>query len=386
MKKFVFVLMFATSISSFAGEMRVRTCRSSLLNLIYQSKYKVPDKLEINEMTFNFSPGNVMGDVELKKVPLPLLKDAAAIFRRDGLARQAFKQFNDVKVIKNGPDKDFMNLLKPNIKYTYVIDDEKIRFAIQGPGIIRDYASKHALMRDQSKPLRLAGEMWKDDKGVLHIDGASGTFRPTNTDVERGKKYLKKIGVSKIETHPFMVPAVAGVEGLEPLRTSHYGYSFLLSRTNKVVVFAFSASKNNAPETQAKRIKSLDGKEVILADKNGKKTTYRFARVYSESDKRVIRDTDSFEILRNSGRKISSTEIKPQMEERFTSTEFMAYPVRNGKVDEANPAMKITLNEMNYSALNPKKKSENVDYYDYVVHGNKGTSQQLLSKLGISQD
>lgn len=195
--------------SASAGETVTKTCRSSLANLLHQYESKSKESLDIIEFRHNIDTKKIFGDGTLKISPVPLMKEIFGIYRRAPIAKGARSLFSDVKFIGDIKGEEFTKLLKPNTYYTYVIDDQKIVFAHTRPGTMRDFGSKHAILRDQSHDLHLAGEFYVDEKGIFHFDGASGTFQPPNSVTEKGLVFFRdEMGVKNAQVHLFEPPVV----------------------------------------------------------------------------------------------------------------------------------------------------------------------------------
>lgn len=98
------------------------------------------------------------------------------------------------------PDKDR--------KYNIVITGEQVlgeQLEVQN-GLIDWVLSKHVLISGYSEDVRFAGEAWllHTEKGpVLHLNNNSGTYMPSNEQLEKAAEYLRKVlpGV-QVVTHP----------------------------------------------------------------------------------------------------------------------------------------------------------------------------------------
>jgi hypothetical protein len=53
--------------------------------------------------------------------------------------------------------------------------------------------SKHVLMSGYDPAVGFAGELWKDADGIIHVSGNSGTYRPTNEDVQAAVAFLQAV-------------------------------------------------------------------------------------------------------------------------------------------------------------------------------------------------
>jgi hypothetical protein len=60
-------------------------------------------------------------------------------------------------------------------------------------GMVADWVlSKHVLMADYSPIVRFAGEIWKSPDGVIYVSGNSGTYRPTDEQVDAVVAFLRE--------------------------------------------------------------------------------------------------------------------------------------------------------------------------------------------------
>ncbi len=199
-----FLLILLASSYSDAGEVQQNRCRSSLLNLLHQFESRGARRLEIVEFHHGVNTREIFGSDSLRIASVPMLSNIFGIYRRPVVARAARGTFSDTLSLGDVPNSEFTRLLRPNTHYTYVIDDAKIVFAETRPGIMRNLASKHAILRDQTRDLHLAGEFYIDERGVFHFDGASGTFQPPNEVTQRGLTFFRDhLGISNAQVHLF---------------------------------------------------------------------------------------------------------------------------------------------------------------------------------------
>jgi hypothetical protein len=80
-------------------------------------------------------------------------------------------------------------------KYNLVITNRKIIVARTTVGVkIVDWVlSKHVLASGYDPDVLFAGELWKDVNGVIHINGNSGTYRPSDDDVLAVGRYMQAV-------------------------------------------------------------------------------------------------------------------------------------------------------------------------------------------------
>jgi hypothetical protein len=79
--------------------------------------------------------------------------------------------------------------------YNLVLTDEHIiiaRISIRAR-IIDWILSKHVLMSGYHPAVRFAGEIWKDEHGVIHINRNSGTYQPTLEQLQSAAAFLRAV-------------------------------------------------------------------------------------------------------------------------------------------------------------------------------------------------
>lgn len=333
-------LSFLFLCSAWADEAKVYRCKSTLFTLLHQYESKSKESLEIFEFKHGKNTREIFDDHSLKMVNVSLTKEIFGVYRRPAIARGARGMFSDVRVIGDVADEDFVKLLKPNTYYTYVLDDEKIVFAPTRPGTMRDFASKHAILRDQSKDLRLAGEMWVDKKGVFHFDGSSGTFMPPNKQTEKGLKFFKdELGIKNAEVHLFD-PKTFQAPGPFP------DQPLPAPVPKKPLTFPVPAVKFSAAPKLVAQI--VDGQKIRLHDEKGNDVEYMMIKEDSSTTKELILNKTDLALHRTNekDRTIASAsklaENSQGIEERKTE-QFVAYPVVNGKVMKEKPGFSVSV-------------------------------------------
>ncbi len=82
----------------------------------------------------------------------------------------------------------------PN-KYNLVITDESISVArISVRAKVVDWIlAKHVLMSGYHPRVRFAGEIWKDQEGVIHLNRNSGTYQPSEEQLQAAAAFLRAI-------------------------------------------------------------------------------------------------------------------------------------------------------------------------------------------------
>ncbi len=79
--------------------------------------------------------------------------------------------------------------------YNLVLTDEHIiiaRISIR-VRIIDWILSKHVLMSGYHPAVLFAGEIWKDEHGVIHINRNSGTYQPSVEQLEKAAAFLRVV-------------------------------------------------------------------------------------------------------------------------------------------------------------------------------------------------
>ncbi len=288
--------------SSWAGEVVQKTCRSSLVNLLHQHESKSSESLDMLEFYHHVDTRKVFDTENLKISPVPLMREIFGIYRRPLVARGARSLFNDVKLVGNLEGQNLVSLLRPNIFYTYVVDEEKIVFAQTRPGRMRDYGSKHAILRDQFKELHLAGEFYVDEKGIFHFDGASGTFQTPNAVTQKGLTFFRdELGITNAQVHLFTPPGPTHQIKKEiPPRGTSQQVQVLTSVVGR-------------------ELASLGGKMMILeGDTGSKRVKYEFKLAGSHVTREFIYDTNELDLhkknsqLRSSSALLDETKEAPQ--------------------------------------------------------------------------
>lgn len=332
----VFILLLLTC-SQFASaeELVNKKCQFTLMNMLYQYESKTKDRLEMFEFKVGKEATRDFGETDLKLQPIPFSKDIVAIYRRAPIARKVRSTFSENKVIANIPTKDFTKALKPNTSYTYVVTDDSIVFAQDKPLIMRNLGSKHALLRDQKKKLKLAGEFHVDENGVFHFDGNSGTFKPTKDDVDRGLTFFRdRMGIKNVEAHYYTPPSPAPTLESRPVNTDYQkirklksALGFFRQKIPKRVTFV--------------EMQKLNGQVVTIDGPGKEKEQYRIQCVNSSVD--MTRN------LSEKDRKIASLRIDK-------SIEYIAIPV--GKNEK--PAFSVTLMSSQLSHAQQGQNSEDL--------------------------
>ena len=388
---------------SYAGEAYKKKCAMGLFNALHKLESKSNEPLDIIEFKHGLNVSQSLGDQKLKLAPVPLTREIAGIYRRSAVARTAQKAFSDVSFIGPVENSQFPQLLKPNTYYTYVLDDEKIRFAQTRPGKMRDYGSKHAILRDQKKDLRLAGEFWIDENGKFHFDGASGTFQPTNEQVEKGITFFRgQMGIKDAEAHYFTPPAP------KPVEPKNSSPSFSRpALTASVVVSGAKLIANDKSSLQ--EVENLQNNLLAIKDENGKEIKFKVIKqnqvinedlYYDSSDLALTKKkaelkvsssypdqarkpastlNDSDDSVRLARKYADGKKIAPVVSQKDESTQFLLIPVEGN-----SPAYRLSTSEITVKGLGAKASAgENKKFETTIEEVSPGKEQDLIQ---ISQE
>ena len=110
-------------------------------------------------------------------------------YRAASKINSSFVRLGDVQRRK------FLQLLKPGIRYTYVIQGRTLRIA----EILNDLDpyvkfSKHIILADFSDAVTYAGELWRDPRSSKRIilDNNSGTYKPSEKTTQKIARLFEK--------------------------------------------------------------------------------------------------------------------------------------------------------------------------------------------------
>ena len=381
-----------------AGEAYKKKCAMGLLNALHKLESKLDEPLDIIEFKHGQDVAKILGDQKLKLGPVPLSREIAGIYRRSAVARTAQKAFSDVSFIGHIDNSKFPELLKPNTYYTYVLDDEKIRFAQTRPGKMRDYGSKHAILRDQKKDLRLAGEFWVDENGKFHFDGASGTFQPTNEQVKKGIAFFQdQMGIKDPQVHYFYPPAPKPVEPKN--------YIPEISKpalTASVVVSGAKLIANDKSNLQ--QVETLQNNLLAIKDENGKEIKYKVIKQNQVINEELYYDSSDLALTKkNAELKVSSSypdtarkpasklndsdnsvrlarqyadgkKIAPVVSQKDESTQYLLIPVSGD-----SPSYRLSTSEITTKGLGAKASAgQNKKFETTIEEVTPGKEQNLI--------
>jgi hypothetical protein len=348
------------------------------MNLLHQYESKTKENLDIIEFRHNIDTKKIFGEGSLKISPVPLMREIFGIYRRPLIARGTRSLFSDVKFIGDIPNKEFVSLLKPNTYYTYAIDDEKITFAVTRPGKMRDFGSKHAILRDQSHELHLAGEFYVDEKGVFHFDGASGTFQPPNTVTQKGLTFFRdEMGIENSQVHLFEPPPA-------PVKAPASQPKYRIPNYPGVRAVAF---------VNAHSYRNLEGKTIELKDEKGNLKPFKLELAESSVTKELIYDTKDFKLLKTNSelratRELAGTSSAESLARIKTGGDKLVQVAREERTTKVftTPERKffIQVDEVKMVGMDGKVKNKNATHYEYRVTGTDQSIAEIKKKLELS--
>lgn len=375
-----------------AADLRGLRCKNSLINYLHRLESGSNEPLEIFEFRHHKKLSSTFGDQSLKISPVPLMREVFGIYRRPLIAKGAKSLFIETRFVSNLSDAEFIKTLKPNTFYTYILDDEKITFAHTRPGKMRDYASKHAILRDQKKDVRLAGEFWVDEKGVFNFDGASGTFQPTNNETARGLEFFRDhLGIKNAKVHYFDPTLITQKEIVPPIIPN-----ISLSKVGNKIL-STTVRYSTAEKAVAYQIEYSDGKMITLENEKGKKVQYKIVKQQMNTRSETLYDSDDLSLHKQNSELWSSSlvdesrqavrmarkmgigmkDIHPQLMEEQNYTTYFAYPVIAGKVDETDAVFQINVNKINYVGLSDKLNGKRATSFEIRVEAH----ESILNKF-----
>lgn len=375
-----------TSFSARAGDVTVSKCSWKIANALNRLEVKGAAPLEITEFHLIKSVDPIFGSRKLELVPMKnTLKEKATIYRNPTIGRAILKgAFEETRFISDLPSEDFASLLKPNTVYTYTIQDKKITFAQTRPGVIRDFASKHAILSadKDAGPLRMAGEMWIDEKGILHFDPGSGTYKPGSEDLKRAEIFFKEhMGIKNAVPHYFEAPVVvpagqkaqaaAGkgliekIKDIEKAKLVVSAKGWLLSGTKMNVV----------SKARMREMEVMENETITLIDPNGKEVKYKIARLETMVKEETFFDTENLD-LNNKKQQIRTSKT-------FKLSEESKIPKRNSLSESENAVRMARKTSIGNAALIPvartRKETVQLAVYPIDAKGKPGKTAFLIS-------
>lgn len=378
-----------------AAEVRVRTCLLKLVDDLHARETGEQTPLSIVEFKLPVS-GNIYFDKnELQQAPVPLAREIFGLYRRPVIARAMQRQFQTSRIVESVPEKDLPNFLEPIKAYTYVIHDDKVVFAQTRPGRVRDFASKHALLRDQESPLRMAGEMWVDDTGKFHIDASSGTFQPQAEDLLRAQAFFRDhLGIQNIEAHQFVPPLAAAPTATAEARRLFPRFNMPLSAARSVRT-AYAVSNLGSGST----VEEMEGTVIEVDNKK-----YKVIKTNSVASTESIYDTANLELTRkgaefrtsenkldesSSAVSIARRRITPgssltiQAREEIQTTEYGLFPVTNGVVNITRPAGYLNLEKSVRTGVSRTLSGKREVSYQAEFEGDPALRSIFEQRLGL---
>lgn len=315
----LFFVLILVSCSALAGDVTSR-CAWRLFNALNRLEVKGAAPLEIIEYKIDKPVDYIFGTNQLHLAPLETkFKERVAVFRNPHISRAVYNNvFEQTRFVSETPSENFASLLKDNTLYTYTIQDKKITFAQTRPGVLRDYVSKHTLLASDSKagPIRMAGEMWKDEKGILHFDPGSRTYKPGAEDLKRAERFFKEhMGIKEAVVHnahiSVLAPAKSKTDKLvSQVKQLEIGQLAILNKRRVLAGYKMTVIK----EHREKNNVVIEGEHIKLLNTNNKEVKYQVIRMGTIIREETLFDTIEMDLHKKQQQIIFASTFKKQDE------------------------------------------------------------------------
>ncbi|MBA2404518.1 MAG: hypothetical protein H0V66_07095 [Bdellovibrionales bacterium] len=431
-------LLFATT-TSFANEVKIRSCGWGIMNALNRLEVKGAEKLEIIEFKIDKPIDHIFKDHKLVLAPLESkMQEQLSLFRRPGFSRAISKYaFAETRFIADVPTQKFTDLLDNNTVYTYSIQDKKITFAKSKPGWARNQGSKHGLLSSDpdAGPLRMAGELWKDEKGILHFDPGSGTFKPNSEDLARADIFFKQhMGITDAVPHYFDPPSKVVIKQTAPKATK----TPLTQEMKKIDVAQMVITAKRrlvaglkmtaADSSELDKMKKMEGEFITIKNAQGQDVRYQFRQIETLVKEETYFDTEDLKLhaknnllktsksfdLKNESKKneslsendhavksarktgIGNAKLVPVVKERNEAVQLALYPVDVPKGKTPVAAFIMSLETKTTSGLVDQfKEKAKTEYFTTIEELGTGTvsrekelnqvSKQLQNRFKLSR-
>lgn len=368
-------LLLLTSFAS-AIDVKINRCGSKIANALNRLEVKGASNLDIIEIKIDKPVDYIFGDHKLTMAPMASkFEEKKALYRYPGIAAKVLDRFETVKLIKNMPEADLAKLLEPNVIYTYTIQDQKLSIAKSKPGRIRDYASKHMLLSadESAGELRMGGEMWTDNKGVLHYDQGSGTYKPGAEDLKRAERFFRDhLGIKNSQAHFFEPPVVEAAPSAatkNPLnlkiKAIEATQSSILQTRRLLGGFKYTVATKLKKDEVSKKLQT---DVIVLRNDKGAEAQYRLKLVEDYITEDVLFDSVDGKLKKN------NMSLSSRRSYNRADAEKTKMPVLNPKDSATKAVQKLGIG---ISSLKPevKEKIETVAYALYKVLPDGKTSK-----------
>ena len=128
-----------------------------------------------------------------------------------------------------------------------------------------------------------AGEIWKDENGLLHINNASGSFMPAGEDLKAAASLLEKnlgIDADTVEIHPFAPPVVSMHLPELPSDPETFNAIFGAAKASVLKKIDMKVLQDVVDRASERRTYSLDS-DTRLALKQYRKTALALRSAYA---------------------------------------------------------------------------------------------------------
>lgn len=374
-------------LSSFAHaiDVRINRCSSKFISALNRLEVKGASELDIIQINIDKPIDYIFGEHKLTMAPLASKFDEKkAIYRYPGIASKVLDRFETVKLIKNMPDTDIAKLLEPNVIYTYTIQDQRLSIAKSKPGRIRDYASKHMLLSadETAGELRMGGEMWVDNKGVLHYDQGSGTYKPGAEDLKRAERFFRDhLGIKNSEAHYFQAPAVAvetattaqemtgvnqQIKAIKTIQTT------ILQKRRVIAGYKFFLSTQFKKDELQKKLQS---NQIQLTNNKGEIVQYKLKKIEDFVTEEIKFDTSDKKLEKN-GYSFHAKTITP-------GEDLNDLPISGYKESSAAKALKKLGYDFSQMKKDVIKRTDSVKYALYEMLPNGKVSKKPSMLVGL---
>jgi len=112
-----------------------------------------------------------------------------------------------------------LSLLLPHELYNFVLTSRPLRVVIShvGPGTAGGLYAKHALLSELHN-VAFAGELWLDERSVVHVNNSSGTYKPKDRLLPAVEKFLA--ATLQIQVHAHKRPDKDEQQDTQPVTTT----------------------------------------------------------------------------------------------------------------------------------------------------------------------
>lgn len=299
-------LLLLVACSASAGDVTINACKWPIVNALNRMEIKGASALEIIEVKIDKPIDYIFGERRMAIVPEETWFRQQIKWARNPKITKSLRAnaFEETRFISDVPSENFTSLLENNALYTYIIQDKKISLAKAKPGKIRDFASKHGLLSSDpdAGSVRMAGELWKDEKGVLHFNQGSGTYTPDLEDLKRAETFFKEhMGMKDAVSHIFVMPeapvAVSKTTKVTNQLTKKLKQIENIQKTIIAKRYLVSGMKTSAVSAaRMKQKEQVEGEKITLINPQGQNVQYEFRQMKTLVQEGTFFDTEDLKL------------------------------------------------------------------------------------------